>query len=169
MTRLLAIAITAVLGFSLLAMLLAWMSPQASPPERPALMAAGVSAQSSDGSGAVAIARDKTGQFRVDGAVNGEDANFLVDTGADVVALTVEEAETLGLEVGEMQPIMQTASGTGYGAPLTIDEIEVAGTVLHNVEAVVVQDLGVNLLGQSVLRRLGGVEMKGDRMVIRSR
>lgn len=118
---------------------------------------------------ALTLKRDSSGQFHVNAQVNGESVRFLVDTGADVVALTVEEAETLGLEVGEMQPIMQTASGTGYGAPLTIDEIEVAGTVLHNVEAVVVQDLGVNLLGQSVLRRLGGVEMKGDRMVIRSR
>jgi aspartyl protease family protein len=118
---------------------------------------------------ALALKRDSSGQFHVNANVNGESVRFLVDTGADVVALTVEEAETLGLEVGEMQPIMQTASGTGYGAPLTLDEIEVAGTILHNVEAVVVQDLPINLLGQSVLRRLGGVEMKGDRMVIRSR
>jgi aspartyl protease family protein len=118
---------------------------------------------------ALTLRRDSSGQFHVNANVNGEGVRFLVDTGADVVALTVEEAETLGLVVGEMQPVMQTASGTGYGAPLTLDEIEVAGTVLHNVEAVVVQDLAVNLLGQSVLRRLGGVELKGDRMVIRSR
>jgi aspartyl protease family protein len=115
------------------------------------------------------LRRDSSGQFHVDAQVNGESVRFLVDTGADVVALTVEDAEALGLVVGEMQPIMQTASGIGYGAPLMLDEIEVAGTVLHNVQAVVVQDLGVNLLGQSVLRRLGGVELKGDRMVIRAR
>ena len=44
---------------------------------------------------------------------------------------------------------------------------EVAGKVVRDVEAVVVQDLAVNLLGQSVLRELGGVELKGDEMVIR--
>jgi aspartyl protease family protein len=118
---------------------------------------------------ALTLKRDSSGQFHLDAQVNGESLRFLVDTGADVVALTLEDAETLGLVVGEMQPIMQTASGVGYGAPLILDEIEVGGTVLHNVEAVVVQDLGVNLLGQSVLRRLGGVELKGDRMVIRAR
>ncbi len=120
-------------------------------------------------SSALALKRDSSGQFHVNANVNGESVRFLVDTGADVVALTPEEAESLGLIVGEMQPIMQTASGVGYAAPVTIDEIEVAGMVLHNVDAIVAQDLPVNLLGQSVLRKLGGVELKGDRMVLRPR
>jgi aspartyl protease family protein len=141
----------------------------------PAALAAATPAQRGDSAEgwhdtqALVLQRDSSGQFHVNATVNGESVKFLVDTGADMVALTTEEAEALGLEVGEMQPIMQTASGVGYGAVVTIDEIEVAGTVLHNVDAVVAQDLGVNLLGQSVLRRLGGVELKGDRMVLRSR
>lgn len=118
---------------------------------------------------ALQIKRDSSGQFHVNAAVNGESVRFLVDTGADTVALTVDEAEALGLVYGEMQPIMQTASGVGYGAPLRLDEIEVAGAVLQDVDAVVVQDLATNLLGQSVLRQLGAVELKGDRMVIRPR
>ncbi len=118
---------------------------------------------------ALILRRDSSGQFHVNAQVNGESVNFLVDTGADLVALTPEDAETLGLVFGEMQPIMQTASGVGYGAPVTIDEIEVAGTILHNVDAVVAQDLPVNLLGQTVLRQLGGVEMRGDQMVLRPR
>lgn len=116
---------------------------------------------------ALLVKRDASGQFHLSASVNGESVRFLVDTGADMVALTTEEADALGLAYGEMQPIMQTAAGTGYGAPVTIDEIEVAGKVVHNVDAIVAQDLGVNLLGQSVLRQLGGVELKGDEMVIR--
>ena len=118
---------------------------------------------------ALILRRDDTGQFHVNAQVNGESVRFLVDTGADMVALTPDEAEALGLNVGEMQPIMQTASGVGYGALVTIEELEVAGTVLHNIDAVVAQDLPVNLLGQSVLSKLGGVELKGDRMVLRPR
>ena len=37
---------------------------------------------------------------------------------------------------------------------------------VRNVDAVVVEGLPTNLLGQSVLRRLGKVELSGDRMVI---
>ena len=118
---------------------------------------------------ALTLKRDSTGQFHINAGVNGERVRFLVDTGADTVALTVEDAEALGLNYGEMQPIMQTASGVGYGAPVQIEEIEVGGTVVRNVDAIVAQDLGVNLLGQSVLRQLGGVELSGDRMVIRPR
>ncbi|NOU02416.1 MAG: retroviral-like aspartic protease family protein, partial [Novosphingobium sp.] len=67
----------------------------------------------------------------------------------------------------EFQPVMQTASGVGYGARITIDSIEIGGSEFRNVEAVVVDGLGTNLLGQSVLRQFGKVELQGDRMVIR--
>lgn len=113
--------------------------------------------------------RDASGQFHMTAAVNGQDTRFLVDTGADVVALTVDEAERLGLGVRreEFQPIMQTASGVGYGAPVTIDRITIGDDEFRDVEAVVVDGLGTNLLGQSVLRRLGKVELQGDRMILR--
>ncbi len=120
-------------------------------------------------SDALLLKRDSSGQFHVNAGVNGNDVRFLVDTGADMVALTEDEADALGLTYGEFQPIMQTASGVGYGAPVMLDEIEVAGTQLHDVDAVVVQGLNVNLLGQTVLRKLGGVSLNGDRMVIRPR
>ena len=122
-------------------------------------------------SDALMLRRDSSGQFRLDAEVNGNSVNFLVDTGADMVALTEEEAGNLGLNLSpdDFQPVMQTASGVGYGAPVTLDELEVGGTTLHNVSAVVVRDLSVNLLGQSALRQLGAVELKGDSMVIRAR
>lgn len=122
-----------------------------------------------DESDALLLRRDASGQFYMNANVNGGDVRFLVDTGADMVALTEDTAQELGIPVGEMQPIMQTASGVGYAAPVTIDEIVVAGVTLTNVDAVVAQDLGTNLLGQSVLGRLGSVKLQGDSMVIRPR
>lgn len=120
---------------------------------------------------ALLLRRDKSGQFHLEASVNGNAVAFLVDTGADMLALTEDEAAELNLNVSpdDFQPAMQTASGVGYGAPVKLDEVEVAGVTLHDVDAVVVRGLSVNLLGQSVLRQLGGVELKGDRMVIRSR
>jgi aspartyl protease family protein len=115
-----------------------------------------------------AIQRDASGQFHITGQVNGEDTLFLVDTGADVVALTPDEAGRLGIDADPamFEPIMQTASGTGNGIRITLDRLEVAGEELQNVDAVVVEGLPVNLLGQSALRQLGKVELRGDRLVI---
>lgn len=121
---------------------------------------------SQDRSDALLLKRDSSGQFHINATLNGTDVRFLVDTGADLVALTEDDAQAIGLTVGEMQPILQTASGVGYGAPVRIDELVIAGVELRNVQAVVAQGLSTNLLGQSVLRKLGGVSLKGDRMVI---
>ena len=120
---------------------------------------------------ALMLKRDGSGQFRIAATVNNVEVTFLVDTGADLIALTEAEAQNVGLTVpeSEFKPVMQTASGIGYGAMVHIDTIEVAGTTLRDVEAVVVRDLSVNLLGQTALRQMGGIELNRDTMVIRPR
>jgi aspartyl protease family protein len=123
------------------------------------------------GDRALTLHRDGSGQFTLNVEVNGSEVLFLVDTGADLVAITVEEAEALGVmpDESEFEPTMQTASGVGYGAHIVLEEVEIGGKRLHDVDAVVVKDLGTNLLGQSALRQLGSVELKGDRMIIKPR
>ena len=89
-------------------------------------------------------------------------------TGADIVALTPATAERLGIEVSadDYKPIIRTASGEANAAPVRIDTFELGGEEFQNVEALVGEGLETNLLGQSMLRRLGKVELQGDRMVI---
>lgn len=115
------------------------------------------------------ITRNSGGQFNLTAQVNGQDAEFLIDTGADVVAITVEEALRMGIDVdpATFVPVSQTASGVGMGARVVIDSLSVGQTEMHNVEALVMDGLTTNLLGQSALRKLGKVELEGDRMVIR--
>ncbi len=117
---------------------------------------------------ATVVKRDPSGQFFIRGEVNGQGTRFLVDTGADMVALSLEEAEQLGVafDPSTFEPITQTASGPGYGQHVTIDRLDIAGRELENVSAVVVDGLEINLLGQSVLKRLGHIEMRGDQLVI---
>jgi aspartyl protease family protein len=116
----------------------------------------------------VEIARDSQGQFHLEVDVSGESVRFLVDTGADVVALTEDDADRLGLkpDPSEYRPMLQTASGTGVAAPVEIDRLTIGGHELTDIAAVVVPDLPVSLLGQSALRRLGSVTLQGDRLII---
>ena len=166
MNRVTIIALSAVGIMSLIA---AFLAPR--PTDAPVQTVAAGKAHKEDGNKALTLTRDGSGQFTLQAEVNGSEVEFLVDTGADVVALTEIEAEALGVlpDESDFQPTMQTASGVGYGAPITLDELQIAGQTLHDVDAVVVKDLGTNLLGQSALRRLGSVELKGDKMVIKPR
>jgi aspartyl protease family protein len=114
------------------------------------------------------LTRDESGQFHLNVTVNGRDIRFLVDTGADLVALTPQTAQDVGLNVlpGDYQPVLRTASGMGMGAVVSLDSVELVGRRLEHQRAVVAQGLSENLLGQSVLRHLGRVELKGDTMVL---
>ncbi len=114
------------------------------------------------------IHRDSSGRFSLDAKVNGNDTRFLVDTGADVVVLTVATAQNSGVPVdtSSFQPIVQTASGEGKGARYTVHELEVAGRSFRNVDVVVVEGLETNLLGQTLISKLGGVSVNGDSMVL---
>lgn len=165
MYRLLAIALSAIGLMALLAV--AIPRPNADAP-----VVAASAAADSDGAGnayVTVIRRDSSGQFHTTALVNGQDTRFLVDTGADMVALTEEDAEALGISVDpdSFVPMLQTASGPGYGARVTPDSLALGETEFTQVPAVVVRGLGVNLLGQSVLGKLGKVELQGDEMVIR--
>ncbi|MEO0031535.1 MAG: hypothetical protein RIS94_1293 [Pseudomonadota bacterium] len=114
------------------------------------------------------IPRDGSGQFHVDADLGGTAVSFLVDTGADLVALSMDDAQRLGIapDPGAFAPILRTASGMGYGAPVRIERLTVADHELEDVDAVVVRGLPVSLLGQSALRRLGRVTLEGDRLLI---
>lgn len=118
---------------------------------------------------AMVLQRDPTGQFRLTATIDNQDVSFMVDTGADVVALTEDTATQLGIlpPEGAFQPLMKTASGTGYGAPVVLDTVEIGGERFRNVEAVVMKGLETNLMGQTVLRQMGGIELRGNSMVIR--
>jgi aspartyl protease family protein len=127
------------------------------------------SGKTSDSGEQTVIARDESGQFHLTARVNGQDARFLVDTGADMVALTVDDAKTLGVDFDPdmFEPIARSASGTAKGAFVHLDRFQLGDEEFQDVDAIVLEGLQTNLLGQSLLRRLGKVEMRGDRMVIR--
>jgi len=115
------------------------------------------------------LERSDSGHFYTYAKVNGELVHFVVDTGADVVALTTDDAERLGIPVNpaNFTVIGEGASGPVRGENVTIDSIEVDGKLVNDVDGVVLADSNMTLLGQSSLSRMGEVQMRGDYMVLR--
>jgi aspartyl protease family protein len=112
------------------------------------------------------IKRRWNGHFYVDGEVNGEIVNFMVDTGAFGVALPVETARRLNIpfDESEFEIIGSGASGPVRGKPITLARVSVDGKEVRNVEGAIAQGLDQPLLGQTYLSRLSSVEMSGDYM-----
>ena len=113
----------------------------------------------------VSIAPDALGQYRIRGSINNRFVNFLVDTGASVVALSAREADSLGLDYTDgTKGSVQTAQGEAASYFVTLDEVGVGGIIAHNVQAAVIEGaypleilLGMSFLRQVALREQGGV------------
>lgn len=94
---------------------------------------------------------------------------FMVDTGASVVALTYKDAQKMGLRPDKLDYRweIRTAGGKTMGASVMIDQIQIGQVKVKNVEAMVLRtDLQQSLLGMSFLRELYSYEFRGDRLII---
>ena len=101
---------------------------------------------------------------------NKASVEFMVDTGASVVALTFEDARRMGLEPETLDYVweIRTAGGKTLGASVFIESIKINQVHIKDVEAMVLHtDLEQSLLGMSFLRELYSYEFRGDRMIIR--
>lgn len=153
--------------------------PSSGPGPRPALVAAPVVAQAKskpvradagNGYASVRLARAADGHFYADAMVNGAPVRFMVDTGASSIALSAEDARRVGLafSAGEFTGQAQTASGTVGIKPVALDRVTIGPLEATQVDAAIVeQGLGISLLGQSWLRRVGTVTINGDVMELR--
>lgn len=94
---------------------------------------------------------------------------FMVDTGASVVALTYKDAQKMGLRPDQLDYRweIRTAGGKTMGASVMIDSIQIGQVKIKDVEAMVLRtDLEQSLLGMSFLRELYSYEFRGDRLII---
>jgi len=127
-------------------------------------------AASPSNSRAVTISRNRQGHFQVDGRVDGRRLTFMVDTGASVIALTANDAASLGIHPAQRDftSLMQTANGKIFAAPVDLNTVEVEDLVVHNVRAIVMPEgaLAGNLLGMSFLGRLHRWEFADGRLVL---
>ncbi|MEM7100609.1 MAG: retropepsin-like aspartic protease [Pseudomonadota bacterium] len=112
----------------------------------------------------VRLNRDPLGQYRVRGTINASPVNFLVDTGASVVAMSERHAQSVGLSYTEgRQGKVQTAQGLADAYYTDLNQINVGGIVLNNVKATVITgDYPTDvLLGMSFLNEVSMHDTEG--------
>ena len=120
------------------------------------------SAAVSTSRGKVTLAADTRGHFFADGAVNGVQVRFVVDTGATLVSLPRRDAERLGIDYRSgRRGVSRTANGLAQVYLVKLDTVKVGAIALHNVDALVHEGGGLDqaLLGMSFLNH---VEMQRD-------
>ena len=114
----------------------------------------------------VAIHRDDRNQYLLVGSINGRQLQFLVDTGASVVALSGDLATQLGIDyrLHGTPSRVTTASGVVNAWSINLDRVETAGIVVRNVRASVLEGgypdtplLGMTYLSQTTMREDTGV------------
>jgi aspartyl protease family protein len=116
------------------------------------------------------VRADGNGHFLVSATVGPRDIEFMVDTGASMVALSPQDAEAIGFFVHQLDYSgkAETANGVARFAPVVIEEIAVGDIVVRNVPAAVVETpMRRSLLGMTFLRKLAGFEVRGDRLILR--
>lgn len=138
--------------------------PSAPEPSVPAPLAASVI-----GGPSMTLERAAGGHFFADAEVNGMTVHFLIDTGASGVALTLADAQRVGLQFSpiEFDVIGTGASGAVRGKLVKLDRVSLGGRTVEAVDGAILEGAEMSLLGQSFLARMGSIEMSGDRMVIR--
>lgn len=117
----------------------------------------------SEGGQELRLVPDARGHYAVQGSINGASVRFLVDTGASLVSMGVDEAVRAGIDYRKGKPsTSMTANGPTQIWVVRLDKVQVGGIVLHGVEAAVHQNalpvvlLGMSFLNRTDMRRDGG-------------
>ena len=110
------------------------------------------------------------GHFQAVAEINGQQVEFMTDTGATYVALSYETAQKLGLTQNlRFTGRSTTANGVARVASLEIAEVRVGEIAVKSVQAVVAEPgrMTQNLLGMSFIRQLSGFELNGSTLTMR--
>lgn len=119
--------------------------------------------------GTVELNRNDDGHFYADVQVNGVLVHMLVDTGASTIALSRDDARSVGIatSIGMNDVVGEGADGNVYGEYVKIDRMELGPKTVQGLDGIVLNSGTQSLLGQSFLAKFASVEIHGDTMVLR--
>ncbi|WP_043874162.1 retropepsin-like aspartic protease family protein [Legionella massiliensis] len=117
--------------------------------------------------GMVMITPGEDGHYYVKGQINEHPVEFLVDTGASLVAIPQKLAEQLNLQ-GRYEMTVSTASGEVTGSLTRLNQLSFGGFNLTDVKAVIVpgSDDDTILLGMNVLSQFN-LSQEKQRLIIK--
>ena len=111
----------------------------------------------------------RNGHYFLRANINGAEIDFMVDTGATIVALRAEDARRIGYNLDGLNysQVFNTANGQIRGAPVVLEEVTVGALSIDDVEASVQQaPLNISLLGMSFLRKLDGYRVENGNLIL---
>jgi aspartyl protease family protein len=119
------------------------------------------------GNKTVELKQNRQGHYLANGAINGIEVTFLLDTGATDVAIPQPIAQAAGLVPGS-SGIATTANGRVNVYSTTINQLELGNIVLNDVSASITPSMPGNtiLLGMSALRQVE-FSQRGDVLTLR--
>jgi aspartyl protease family protein len=132
--------------------------------------AAPVEVAAPSGVRSISLLSDPRGHFQTEGRIEGQRIEFMVDTGASMIALNETSAARFGLRPspGDYNATVTTANGTIKAARTRLAMVDVGGIIVRDVDAMVLPDeaLSENLLGLSFLSKLRRYEYANGKMVL---
>jgi aspartyl protease family protein len=110
------------------------------------------------------------GHYWIRAQVNGVPANFMIDTGATLTAISSDLARRAGLEArrGGIPIMLGTANGTIQAHVATIDQLELGNIRATGTDAAIAENFGdFNVIGMNVLARLGSMRVEDGTMILK--
>ncbi|MEM7213280.1 MAG: TIGR02281 family clan AA aspartic protease [Pseudomonadota bacterium] len=122
--------------------------------------------------GEAELRRAWDGHYRAEAEINGERMRLMIDTGASMVLLPYEMAESLGYDPKKLEyslPVT-TANGKSSVAPVRIESIRIGPIEVYDVQAAVAHPgkLKMGLLGMSFLDKLYETSFRGDKLILKN-
>jgi aspartyl protease family protein len=122
------------------------------------------------GGNRIVLTAGSGGHFFTLGQVNGKSVQMVVDTGATTVAISMNEAQRMGIDFKSGQMIrMSTANGVIPGWLIKLNSVRVGEVSVHGVDAIVSSgSMPYVLLGNSFLTHFQ-MTRANDQMVLEKR
>jgi len=123
----------------------------------------------SEDGGTIEVPREPDGHFYLTLEIDGTPVLFVVDTGATGVALSMQDADAIGIDTGALHfdGRASTANGVVRTARVTLQNVYLGDHSEGSLRASVNEGAtDVSLLGMSYLERFSSLEIRGSRMLL---